>query len=328
MSQRFTDQHVLVTGAAGFIGSHLVEALLAEGARVTGVDNFITGNKANLRSVTSPHFRFIEADVVQPAESYLNNEVFSYIFHFASPASPVSYQEYPRETYLVNSTATDHLLMYLTKTNPKARFIFAGTSEAYGDPLEHPQKETYWGNVNPNGVRSCYDESKRLGETICGVFDRFYDVDTRVVRIFNTYGPRLDTNDGRIISNFVTQALRHEPLTIYGDGSQTRSYCYVSDLVEGVLRLATEPTARGETVNLGNPEEYTALETAQIIWAHIHGTTDVPQFVHQDLPQDDPTRRKPDITKAKQLLDWQPQVNFETGLSQTVAYFKDFPPRE
>lgn len=211
MKQRFQDKNILVTGAAGFIGSHLSEVLIQEGARVTGVDNYITGNKNNVVTLPKDRFTFIEADVTLPAEKYLSGTVFDYVFHFASPASPVSYQKYPRETYLVNSVATDHLLEYVKKTNPNGTFLFAGTSEAYGDPLEHPQKETYWGNVNPNGVRSCYDESKRLGETMCGVFHRFYQLDTRIVRIFNTYGPRLDARDGRVISNFINQALRHSP---------------------------------------------------------------------------------------------------------------------
>lgn len=322
MNQRFQDKNVLVTGAAGFIGSHLSEALIKEGATVTGVDNFITGNKKNLETLPKDSFSFIQADVAQPTDNYLSGQSFDYIFHFASPASPVSYQNYPRETYLVNSIATDYLLDYLKKTNPGGTFLFAGTSEAYGDPLEHPQKETYWGNVNPNGVRSCYDESKRLGETICGVFYRFYQIDTRVVRIFNTYGPRLDANDGRIISNFINQALRNEPMTIYGDGSQTRSYCYVSDLVEGIVRLATVPQAKGETVNLGNPDEYTALNTAEIIWKYIHGQNSEPQMTYKPLPSDDPTRRQPDISKAKAMLDWQPTVTFEEGLRQTIEHFK------
>jgi len=206
-------------------------------------------------------------------------------------------------------------------TNPLGTFVFAGTSEAYGDPLEHPQRETYWGNVNPNGVRSCYDESKRLGETICGVFNRDFQLDTRIVRIFNTYGPRIGADDGRVIPSFIMSALKNEPMTVFGDGSQTRSYCYVSDLVEGILRLATNPSARGETVNIGNPGEFTVKDTAEIIWRAVYEESSVAKIEFRQLPGDDPTRRKPDISKAQQLLQWEPQVSFEEGLRKTVAWF-------
>jgi nucleoside-diphosphate-sugar epimerase len=321
MSNRFTGKKVLVTGAAGFLGSHLVETLLKDGAMVIGVDNFITGNADNLVEVESENFAFVEADVTQPSGNYLHGEVFDHIFHFASPASPPWYQKYPRETYLVNTVATDHLLQYLQATNPEGTFVFAGTSEAYGDPLEHPQKETYWGNVNPNGIRSCYDESKRLGETICGVFNRDFAMDTRIVRIFNTYGPRIGAEDGRVIPSFIMSALKNQPMTVFGDGSQTRSYCYVSDLVEGILRLSLEPKAKGETVNIGNPEEYTVNDTAKIIWKAVYEQSDDVKIEFKNLPGDDPTRRKPDITKAKELLDWEPQVSFEEGLRKTVDWF-------
>ena len=321
MSNRFTGKKVLVTGAAGFLGSHLVETLLKDGAMVIGVDNFITGNADNLVEVESENFAFVEADVTQPSGNYLHGEVFDHIFHFASPASPPWYQKYPRETYLVNTVATDHLLQYLQATNPEGTFIFAGTSEAYGDPLEHPQKETYWGNVNPNGIRSCYDESKRLGETICGVFNRDFAMDTRIVRIFNTYGPRIGAEDGRVIPSFIMSALKNQPMTVFGDGSQTRSYCYVSDLVEGILRLSLEPKAKGETVNIGNPEEYTVNDTAKIIWKAVYEQSDDVKIEFKNLPGDDPTRRKPDISKAKELLGWEPQVSFEEGLRKTVDWF-------
>ena len=321
MSNRFTGKKVLVTGAAGFLGSHLVETLLKDGAMVIGVDNFITGNADNLVEVESENFAFVEADVTQPSGNYLHGEVFDYIFHFASPASPPWYQKYPRETYLVNTVATDHLLQYLQATNPEGTFVFAGTSEAYGDPLEHPQKETYWGNVNPNGIRSCYDESKRLGETICGVFNRDFAMDTRIVRIFNTYGPRIGAEDGRVIPSFIMSALKNQPMTVFGDGSQTRSYCYVSDLVEGILRLSLEPKAKGETVNIGNPEEYTVNDTAKIIWKAVYEQSDDVKIEFKNLPGDDPTRRKPDISKAKELLGWEPQVSFEEGLRKTVDWF-------
>jgi len=286
-----------------------------------GVDNFLTGNADNLAEIESENFAFVEADVIQPAGNYLQGEVFDYIFHFASPASPPWYQKYPRETYLVNTVATDNLLQYMQATNPLGTFVFAGTSEAYGDPLEHPQRETYWGNVNPNGVRSCYDESKRLGETICGVFNRDFQLDTRIVRIFNTYGPRIGADDGRVIPSFIMSALKNEPMTVFGDGSQTRSYCYVSDLVEGILRLATNPSARGETVNIGNPGEFTVKDTAEIIWRAVYEESSVAKIEFRQLPGDDPTRRKPDISKAQQLLQWEPQVSFEEGLRKTVAWF-------
>lgn len=321
MSDRFSGQKVLITGAAGFLGSHLVETLLKEGAIVLGVDNFITGNADNLAEIDTDRFAFVEADVTQPAGNYLHGEVFDYIFHFASPASPPWYQKYPRETYLVNTVATDHLLKYLQATNPAGRFIFAGTSEAYGDPLEHPQKETYWGNVNPNGVRSCYDESKRLGETITGVFYRNFGLDTRIVRIFNTYGPRIGVDDGRVIPSFIMSALKNQPMRVFGDGSQTRSYCYVSDLIEGILRLATVLEAEGQTVNLGNPVEYTVRETAEIIWQAVYEQVSSAKIEFQELPGDDPTRRKPDISKAKELLGWEPKVSFTEGLRKTVEWF-------
>lgn len=320
--QRFANKKALVTGAAGFLGSHLADALLAEGAQVTGVDNFLTGSKDNLAHIKNESFTFIEADVNQSAEAYLNNQVFDFIFHFASPASPPYYQKYPRETYLVNTLATDSLLSYLKQTNPAGTFVFAGTSEAYGDPLEHPQQETYWGHVNPNGPRSMYDESKRLGETICGVFFRTYSIDTRIVRIFNTYGPRIDSNDGRIIPSFITAALKNMPMEVYGDGSQTRSYCYVSDLIEGVLRLSLEPKAKGETVNIGNPGEFSVLETAKIVWKAIHGDTSVPKISSAPLPKDDPMKRQPEITKAKELLGWEPTIDFTDGLQKTIDYFR------
>lgn len=321
MNQRFLQKKVLVTGAAGFLGSHLTATLIQEGAIVTGVDNFLTGNKQNLSDIDQTNLTFIEADVNQPAESYLQDQTFDFIFHFASPASPPYYQQYPRETYLVNTIATDHLLMHLKETNPGGTFIFAGTSETYGDPLEHPQQETYWGNVNPNGQRSMYDESKRLGETICGVFYRSYKIDTRIIRIFNTYGPKIDAEDGRIIPSFIASALKNEPMEVYGDGSQTRSYCYVSDLIEGILRMALEPKAKGETINLGNPGEFNVLETAKIVWKAIQGDSE-PKITSAPLPKDDPMRRQPDITKAKQLLGWEPTISFEEGLAKTIEYFR------
>ncbi|MGD9129831.1 MAG: GDP-mannose 4,6-dehydratase [Candidatus Woesebacteria bacterium] len=321
MKNFFKDKNVLVTGAAGFIGYHLCTNLLELEATVTGVDNFITGRNL-IKSNHDKNFQFIEADVNTPLKNYLPSKSrFDLILHFASPASPPRYQAHPRETYLVNSLATDMLLAYLKETNPQARFLFASTSEIYGDPKEHPQKESYWGNVNPNGPRSCYDESKRLGETICGVYDRDFEMDVRIVRIFNTFGPRMDPDDGRVIPNFIKQALNDQPLTIYGDGLQTRSYCYINDLVRGILSFATIENLKGETINLGNPKEMTVLETAKIILQQIRPQAK-DNFVFKDLPKDDPTRRRPDISKAKHLLNWEPEVDFEIGLVKTIEYFK------
>lgn len=329
MKSFFADKKVLVTGAAGFIGSHLVESLLAAEAEVIGVDSFITGQQANVELfLDQPNFTFIEADVSQPPAEYLppavvsGQESLAAVFHFASPASPPLYQAHPVETYLVNSLGTHHLLQFLQEAHPAARFLFAGTSEAYGDPEVHPQPESYWGNVNPNGPRSCYDEAKRLGETICGVFHRKFGLDTRVVRIFNTYGSRMNPADGRVIPNFVTQALAGEKLTVHGDGSQTRSYCYVSDLVLGLLLFMADDTLGGETINLGNPAELTVQATAELIFHQVTGQDlSSDQIDRKPQPTDDPTRRQPDISKATQLLDWEPTVSFSEGLAVTIEYF-------
>jgi len=319
----FPHRQVLVTGAAGFLGSYLVDTLLELQASVVGVDNLITGKEANLKkALNSPRFSFIKADVIDEPASYLPSNLSpDLVFHFASPASPPHYQAKPKETYLVNSYGTHQLLSWLEKTNRHGRFIFASTSEVYGDPEVHPQPETYWGNVNPNGARSCYDEAKRLGETICGVWQREFNLDVRIGRIFNTYGARLDPTDGRVISNFVDQALKQKPLTIYGEGTQTRSYCYVTDLIEGFLHLAALPNLAGETINLGNPEEYTVRQTAQIIWSIINPDKKL-KLKFQPLPQDDPVRRKPDITKAKKLLNWKPKIDFKTGVRLMVDDLK------
>lgn len=315
----FNHKTIVVTGCAGFVGSHLSEALLNQGATVLGVDNFITGDSDNMSSFEiNPNFYFFEANCsdVDYLSLFGSFEVDA-AFHFASPASPPLYQKYPIDTYLVNSYATHRLLHFLQKYHPSARFLFASTSEVYGDPEVHPQPERYWGNVNPNGIRSCYDESKRMGESICGVFSRDFDIDVRIVRIFNTYGPRIGKNDGRVIPNFVTQALAGKDITIYGDGSQTRSYCYVSDLVEGLLLFMSSDTAAGETINLGNPDEYTIKETAEKVLKVSQSSS---KLTFQDLPKDDPTRRKPDIAKAKELLGWEPVVSFEDGLKKTIEF--------
>jgi dTDP-glucose 4,6-dehydratase len=326
MQAYFQDKLVIVTGAAGFVGSHLVEQLLAWGARVVGVDNFMTGRRINLQSFADhENFSLIDADVSQPAASYLTKTEWQQpdlVLHFASPASPPAYQADPVATYLVNSSGTHNLLSFLQQHSPQTRFLFASTSEIYGDPQVHPQVESYWGNVNPNGPRSCYDEAKRLGETICGVFQRTYGLDTRIVRIFNTYGPRMRFDDGRILPNFINQALQQQPLTVYGDGSQTRSYCFVDDLVQGILALASQEGAAGETVNIGNPDEFTILETAVLVQQLINHTATAEDIIYRELPIDDPTRRKPNIEHAIELLAWQPTVDFRSGLARTIAYFQ------
>lgn len=321
----FQDKTVLVTGAAGFIGSHLVDALLAQGAKVLGLDNFITGRPQNIAHLSSvPNFAFIEADVINPPQSYVTADVIpDFIFHFASPASPPGYQARPVETYLVNSIGTHNLAQYLLEVNPRGVLLFASTSEVYGDPQVHPQTESYWGNVNPNGPRSCYDEAKRLGETICGVHYRDLGLDTRLVRIFNTYGPRINPADGRVIPQFIKEALAGQPYSLQGDGAQTRSYCYVSDLVAGILALAAHEKGAGQTVNLGNPEEYTVRQTMEVIHQLVRPGVQ-PTVRELPLPQDDPTRRRPDITQAQQVLGWSPTISFADGLAQTVEYFKAY----
>lgn len=321
----FVAKHVLVTGGAGFIGSHLVAALSAAGAKVTVIDNFLTGQRQNLDGIECQLFA---ADLNEGALASLPAAYRpDCVFHLASPASPPKYQAHPVATYLVNSYATHQLLSYLRQQQPTARFLFASTSEVYGDPAVHPQAESYWGNVNPNGIRSCYDEAKRLGETICGVHARDLGMDVRIVRIFNTYGPRMDLADGRVIPSFISDALRQQPLKIFGDGSQTRSYCYVDDLVDGLLLMMSSAAAAGETVNLGNPGEFTILETARLVAKTVGRVTQRPvtaeALTYLPLPQDDPLRRRPDIRKAQQLLGWQPDVTFAEGLERTVRYFAE-----
>lgn len=326
---------VLITGAGGFVGSHLVRRMLSHQAQVIAVDNYSTGRRENIADLidgadnsTTANFRHIVADVTQPVSSYLPAEIVpDVVLHFASPASPPKYQKFPVETYLVNSLATHHLLSYLREHAPKARFVFASTSEVYGDPQVHPQTEDYWGNVNPNGVRSCYDESKRMGETICGVFHRDFGLDARIVRIFNTYGPHMDPADGRVIPNFAMQALQGLSLTMYGDGSFTRSYCYIDDLVEYITRMAVIAELAGETINIGNPTEYTVKETAEIVYqqalALLGKEAGAAPIEYLPRAVDDPTQRRPDISKAQRLLEYTPQIDLRTGLVKTLEYFKE-----
>ena len=305
---------ILVTGAAGFLGSHLTDALLAQspGNSVLGIDDLSTGNLANLAHLAGePRFTFLNQDITLPFDP----GPVGYIFNFASPASPVDYDRLGPETLLVGSAGTIHMLNLARKYS--AGFLQASTSECYGDPEVHPQVETYWGRVNPIGPRSVYDESKRFSEAAVTAWHRYYGVDTRMVRIFNTYGPRLQANDGRVISNFMMQALRGEPLTVYGDGLQTRSFCYVSDLIAGIVRLSQ--SAEHTPVNLGNPTEFTMLECAQEI---LSVTGSKSAIVHQPLPKDDPTRRRPDIAKARTLLGWEPTVALREGLQKSLAYFQ------
>jgi dTDP-glucose 4,6-dehydratase len=305
-------KRIAVTGAAGFLGSHLTDALLAKGHSVVAIDNLATGSRANLEHlVAEPRFEFLELDICQ---SFDPGPV-DYVFNFASPASPVDYARLGPETLLVGSAGTVNTLNLARKYN--AGYLHASTSECYGDPEVHPQVETYWGRVNPIGPRSVYDEAKRFSEAAVTAWNRYYRVNTHMVRIFNTYGPRLQANDGRVISNFMMQALAGEPLTVYGDGMQTRSFCYVSDLIDGILRLSESD--EHTPVNIGNPGEFTMIECAKEVLAVTGSKSEI---VFEPLPQDDPMRRKPDITKAKKLLGWEPKVPLREGLQNSLEYFK------
>ncbi|MBI2175340.1 MAG: SDR family oxidoreductase [Parcubacteria group bacterium] len=305
---------ILVTGCAGFIGSNLCEYLLAnEDCRIVGIDNFLTGSRANIRNMLADKkFTFLEKDIIEPL--YLEEDRIDHIYNLACPASPVHYQANPIRTIKVNTFGVINMLGLAKKH--KARILQASTSEIYGDPLEHPQTETYKGNVNPIGPRACYDEGKRIAEALCFEYQRKHGVDIRVARIFNTYGPNMAENDGRVISNFIVQALAGESLTVYGKGEQTRSFCYVSDMVRGLYQLMQSDNAG--PVNLGNPTELTILEIAGKI---ISLTRSDAEIIFQDLPADDPHRRKPDITLAERNLGWLPQVELEEGLKKTIDYF-------
>jgi dTDP-glucose 4,6-dehydratase len=306
-------KRVLITGASGFLGSHLTDALLAEGSEVIGVDNLCTGSLKNLAHLKNEsRFTLEEKDICDPFDV----GSVDYVFNFASPASPKGYLELGPETLLVGSRGTVNALEIAKRYG--AGFLHASTSECYGDPHEHPQKESYWGNVNPIGPRSVYDEAKRFSEATIMAYHRYYGVKTSMVRIFNTYGPRLKPEDGRVISNLMMQALRGEELTVYGEGKQTRSFCYVSDLIRGIVALAKSGEAL--PTNIGNPEEWTILDCAHAV-LEVTGATS--PIVYRPMPQDDPTQRRPDITKAKALLGWQPEVNLRDGLTRSLAYFKD-----
>jgi dTDP-glucose 4,6-dehydratase len=305
-------QRAVITGGAGFLGSHLCDALLGEGWNVVAVDNLLTGRLLNLAHLKNDsRFEFIETDICQPFDVGR----VDYVFHFASPASPVDYMIHGIPTLKVGSFGTFNALDLARKYG--AKYLVSSTSECYGDPLEHPQKETYWGHVNPIGPRSVYDEAKRFTEAVTMSYHRYHQVDTRIVRIFNTYGPRMQLNDGRVVPNFMKQALCGEDLTVYGDGNQTRSFCYVSDEIAGFLRLAKSDEHL--PVNIGNPNEFSMLECAQMV---LKVTGSKSQIRYEPLPQDDPKQRCPDITKARQLLQWEPEIDLETGLRKSLEYFK------
>jgi dTDP-glucose 4,6-dehydratase len=304
----------VVTGGAGFLGSHLSDRLLAEGHRVIAVDNLITGNTDNIAHLAgNKNFTFVHQNVTE--YMYLAGPVH-YVFHFASPASPIDYLQLPIQTLKVGSLGT-HNSLGLAKAKG-ARFILASTSEVYGDPLQHPQTEDYWGNVNPIGPRGVYDEAKRFAEAMTMAYHRYHKLETRIVRIFNTYGPRMRLRDGRVVPAFIGQALRGEALTVFGEGKQTRSFCYVSDLIDGIYRLSQSD--HHEPVNIGNPTEFTIVEFAHLI---LKLTGSKSKLVNEPLPVDDPKQRRPDISRAKKLLGWEPKVNLETGLRKTIEYFRD-----
>jgi len=303
---------VVITGAAGFIGSHLAETLLDRGYAVVGIDNLLTGDLANIAHLTGRDFVFIKHDVT----NYINVDgPVDVVLHWASPASPIDYLELPIQTLKVGALGT-HKALGLAKAKG-ARFVLASTSEVYGDPLEHPQRETYWGNVNPVGPRGVYDEAKRFAEAMTVAYHRYHGVDAKIVRIFNTYGPRMRIRDGRAVPNFIGQALTGEDVTVYGDGAQTRSLCYVSDLVDGVIRLMLSNA--NDPINIGNPQELTIEQIARTI---LRLTGSSSRIVYRDLPVDDPKVRKPDITRATTILDWSPQVGLEEGLGKTIEYFR------
>ncbi|MDZ4302345.1 MAG: UDP-glucuronic acid decarboxylase family protein [Pseudomonas sp.] len=308
-------KRIMITGGAGFLGSHLSERLLNEGNDVLCVDNFYSGTKDNVSHlVGNPHFELMRHDVTFPLYVEVDE-----IYNLACPASPIHYQRDPVQTTKTSVHGAINVLGLAKRT--KARIFQASTSEVYGDPEVHPQEESYWGRVNPIGIRSCYDEGKRCAETLFFDYHRQHKVDIKVVRIFNTYGPRMHPNDGRVVSNFIVQALRGEDITIYGDGSQTRSFCYVDDLIEGFVRLMASPAGVTGPINIGNPNEFTIKELAEAVLAKVGGKS---RLVFNPLPSDDPKQRRPDITLAKNTLDWQPRVQLDEGLDKTIDYFRNF----
>ena len=305
-------KNILVAGGAGFIGSHLCKTLLEKHNKVFCLDNLSTGRKENIEKLLpNPDFKFLKKDVCLPI-----NLKTCEIYHLASPASPPHYQKDPIGTFKANVLGTMNLLNLARKN--KAKFLFASTSEIYGDPLVHPQPESYWGNVNSIGVRSCYDESKRAGETLCADYFRVYGVEAKIIRIFNTYGPNMDPKDGRVVSNFIVQALSHKPITIYGSGRQTRSFQYISDLITGIVKMMSVKNFNGP-VNLGNPNEFTVAKLAQLV---LRQTESKSKVVYKSLPEDDPRQRKPNIALAKKKLNWQAKISLEKGLIETIKYFK------
>lgn len=314
---------ILITGGAGFIGSNLADYFLKKNFKVTIIDNFITGSLENIKHYKqNVNFQLIEKDVCDNnLYKDLGNDEFDVIYHLASPASPKQYLKYPVETLLANSVGTLNLLNFL-KEGKCDKFIFASTSEVYGDPLTHPQNENYWGNVNPVGERSCYDESKRFGEALCMTYFRKFGLDISIVRLFNTYGPNMEKDDGRVVSNFITQALENENMTVYYDGLQTRSFCFVSDLVEA-LDLVSIKHVKGKVINLGSPDERKVVDLAQLIKTLTASKSEI-VFIDkpEGVPGDDPKKRKPDLDKALKLLGWTPKVGLESGLKNTIEYFK------
>lgn len=308
--------NILITGGSGFIGSHLSQHYAEKNHHVYVIDNLLTGNKNNLKNISPQSITFFEKDLLDFDMSTLPH--IDICFHLASPASPIQYKKHPVETMRVNAEGTYKILEFC-KAKHCDRMVFTSTSEIYGDPLEHPQKESYWGNVNTLGDRSCYDEAKRYAESLCMTYHTRFDIDVRIARIFNTYGPQMELHDGRVVSNFVLQALQNEPITIYGDGTQTRSFCYVADMVRGLAILGEKEDIEGEVINLGNPDEKTVLELAEIIKDMTDSTSEIH---HEPIGQDDPKKRKPDITKAQALLAWKPEVPLQKGLLSTITYFE------
>lgn len=316
-----TKINCLITGGAGFIGSHLCDKLLSKGYEVICIDNLITGSKENIKHLSdNPRFQFVFHDIIQPLTTnhQLSTINCQYIYHLASPASPPQYRKYSIETLLANSIGTYYVLELAKEM--KASYLLASTSEVYGNPLMHPQKESYFGNVNPVGLRACYDEGKRFGEALTIEYVRKHKLDARIVRIFNTYGPRMQKGDGRVVSNFINQAITHKPITIYGTGTQTRSFCYVSDMVDGIVSAMEREETTGEVINLGNPNELTIENIGKMI-IKLTGSKSL-LVKSQERLGDDPDKRKPDIDKAKQVLHWKPRVNLEDGLGKTIDYFE------